>query len=177
MIVMAAQKKSKLKRFFLGSSAEKVVRRASLPVLLAHPGDHSDVFQKIICAIHLSPSSEQVIFSSIHLARILGREIEFLHVDNEGLGLKDIIDGVKELYLGDDLDEVQKKYSEHITQVREKVDDYLSHFDTIGLTMTVSVKSGVPEKVIHQIADNEPDILLVIGAHGHSGLIHDHLIG
>ena len=177
MIVMGANKKSKIEKFFLGSTAEKVVKKSSVPVLLNHPNDHSHKFKKILCAIDLSPSSEQVVKTAIKLARILDSEIEFLHVDKSGLGLKEVIDGIRVMYLGDDLDEVNRNYKEHINSLTKEVNTYLEQFDKQNLQSTVTVRTGNPESAIVDAALLEKDVLLVMGAHGHSGIIHDYIIG
>ena len=177
LIVMGAAKKAKLKKLFLGSTAEKIVRKSAVPVLLNHPNDHSKVFKKILCAVDLSPSSEQVIKTGIHLARILKHDIEFLHVDKNGIGFQEIADGIRGMYLGDNLEEVNDKYEKHIGDVRQQFERYMKHFDIADLDVTLSVKTGQPEDVIARSAEQEEDVLLLMGAHGHSGFIHDYIIG
>jgi nucleotide-binding universal stress UspA family protein len=57
LVVVGTHGRTGLRRFFLGSVAEKVARHAPCSVLAIHTGDIADAFRRVLCPVDFSESS------------------------------------------------------------------------------------------------------------------------
>jgi nucleotide-binding universal stress UspA family protein len=85
LIVMGTHGRSGFKRLFLGSVAERVLRRASCPVITVPPKvpdavPARELFQRILCPIDFSPSSDASLQYAISLAQRANSDLIVMHV-------------------------------------------------------------------------------------------------
>jgi nucleotide-binding universal stress UspA family protein len=84
LIAMGTQGREGLERLLLGSVAERVVRRSSVPVLLVRQSVGevlpSDGFQHILVPVDGSAASNKAIWTANEIAVRLNAELDFLHV-------------------------------------------------------------------------------------------------
>jgi nucleotide-binding universal stress UspA family protein len=80
LLAMATHGRAGLRRAFLGSTAEDVLRRARIPVLLNRPGGGVGDWTKIVLALDGSPLAEDVLQDVEPLALALKATVHVLHV-------------------------------------------------------------------------------------------------
>lgn len=86
LIVMTTHGRGPLSRSFLGSVADELVRRCSIPVLLVRPQEalpdlHKEPsMTKVLVPLDRSPTSLQILGRAIQLGSALGASYIFLHV-------------------------------------------------------------------------------------------------
>jgi nucleotide-binding universal stress UspA family protein len=91
LVVLGAGKRSKLSRLLLGSTAERVVREARVPVWLVPPGVFVEDVKSVVCAVDASPSAHAAMALTIQLCRTFVSRLELLTVippNEQGLDLK-----------------------------------------------------------------------------------------
>jgi len=83
LIVMGTHGASLFEHLLLGSVAEKVLRRASCPVLTVPPRAHATArlpFKRVLCAVDFSEWSTAAVELASSLARESSADLELLHV-------------------------------------------------------------------------------------------------
>lgn len=85
LIVMGTHGASGFERWLIGSVTEKVLRKASCPVLVVPrradaPSGAPIVFRRILCAVDFSPCSEKAVTYALSLAQEAGGALTFVHV-------------------------------------------------------------------------------------------------
>jgi nucleotide-binding universal stress UspA family protein len=80
MIVLGAGEKSTLDRVLLGSVAEAVSRRASLPVWIVRPAVEARSLKTVLCAVDGSPAGRAALSGAVELARAAGAKLVTLAV-------------------------------------------------------------------------------------------------
>lgn len=85
LVVMATHGRGGLRRLWLGSVADYVVRHVSVPVLLVHPDRtaglrEAPATRRILVALDLSKDSEAILEPAIQLARTTGAALTLVHV-------------------------------------------------------------------------------------------------
>ncbi|MFD1641949.1 universal stress protein [Halohasta litorea] len=160
LIVMGTHGRSGLKRFVLGSVAEKVLRTTSVPVLLVPP--------------QASVDGVEVEYSEILLPTD-GSEAAETAVD-WGLTLADIYDGtVHSIYSVDTarfageggmmvlFDALEETGQAALDSIRKRAHD-------AGIGVTAELGTGPPARVIGSYSEDHEVDLIVMGTHGRSGL-------
>jgi nucleotide-binding universal stress UspA family protein len=86
LIVMATHGRGPLSRFWLGSVADQLVRRSSVPILLVHPGEgvpdlaSNPVPSKCLIPLDGSKLAEQILEPATALGRVMGADYTLLRV-------------------------------------------------------------------------------------------------
>ncbi len=81
LIAMSSHGRTGLTRLLMGSVAEKVVRRADVPVLVWHPGAKAAAtIRRIAVALDGSEISEEMLPEAVMLARALGATLDVVRV-------------------------------------------------------------------------------------------------
>jgi nucleotide-binding universal stress UspA family protein len=86
LIIMTSHGRGPVSRAFLGSVADEVVRRVSIPVIVVRPreatapGIGDAVVRQLLVAMDLSPLSEQIIGPVLAVAKCTGATVTLLHV-------------------------------------------------------------------------------------------------
>ena len=80
MIVMGARGVSQIERLLLGSTADRVLRRATCPVLIVHGQFHTPKIRRILVPTDFGEFSAHALGQAIDLARHMQAEIDLFHV-------------------------------------------------------------------------------------------------
>ena len=162
-IVVGVSNRSVVDRLFAGSTAEKLVRLSPWPVYLRHPDDSSEI-ESIFCAVDFSAHAQRTLKNAVDLARALGAELHVLHVDRPPWD-----------YPGTSFSICVDPRPTDKTP-REELDAFVAAINTNGVKVTTHVAKGRPEEGIEESVKALRPGLLVLGKHGHGGII-DRVIG
>jgi nucleotide-binding universal stress UspA family protein len=86
LIVMTTHGRGPLSRFWLGSVADDLVRRAPVPVLLVRPQEtasdltHEPAFRHVFVPLDGSPLAEQVLEPAVAVGQLLGADVTLLRI-------------------------------------------------------------------------------------------------
>lgn len=85
LIIMGTHGRTGVRRLFMGSVAEKVVRRAGCPVLCVKPAasgepERAPTWRRLLCPVDFSDTSHRALLAAVDLARRLNVELFVLHV-------------------------------------------------------------------------------------------------
>ncbi len=154
LIVTGTLGRTGVSRFFLGSVAENVMRRAHCPVWVERPSEPSvrDVERMVVCT-DLSPLSEAGIALAASLATELGSAVEIVYaLEPPYRGLS--IDARREA-----TEALRQRLSELAT----------THFEGTAPRVTIVEGANVVDGITAHASRTSPD-LLVLATHGRTGL-------
>jgi nucleotide-binding universal stress UspA family protein len=159
LVVVGSQGSSGLPRFVLGSVAERVVRLSPVPVLTVHPSDEApmpgsvaDRIGRIVAPTDLSEASQRGVDAAVTLALALGGLLTLVCVCPPPPRFHDDAASRAEAEVRRNLDEV-------VARVRVRLPG------AEGV-----VRAGTPWKSILDVAKERQANLIVLSAHGRSGL-------
>lgn len=162
-IVLGATGSGHVANILLGSTAEKVVRQASAPVLVVPP-DAPEVpaWTSILAPVdYNAPDSDEALREAIALARDFNAHLHVLHafsLPTQGLGLLD------QQATPETLDALEQ-------QRWHELRAYLDEFDFEGIEHSEYLRLGSPFSAISRLLEDVEGIdLICIGTRGHHGL-------
>ncbi|MFO0809097.1 MAG: universal stress protein [Gemmataceae bacterium] len=170
LIVLSTHGRGALSRMWLGSVADQLIRRTTVPVLLVRPGEEPRPdavvaprgFRRILIALDGSTASEATIGPAVELGRPAGAEYTLLRVIEPIWGVSG--DGMAYLpsaYDGQLFDELVKQAEAQMNTVAERM-------RRDGLTVKTQVVVGeAPAPAILEAAKSAD--LTVLATHGRSG--------
>lgn len=163
LIVMSTHGRSGLSRWFLGSITEKVIQRASCPVLVVR---HDRPYRNVIVTLDGSELGEHALKPGIMLAEAFKAKLTFLHILEPTADVAEAAIarvGQIEPRLGVYLDE----------QLRQNAQTYLDGAATNCPVEkdTVVLKDNAAEGILRYVRNRDVD-LVVMATHGRSGLRH-----
>jgi len=163
LIVMGTHGRSGFDRFTLGSVAEKVVRKASCPVLTLPPGARrtpSEVaFRNILCPVDFSTYSERALDFAVSLAARVDGTVTALHV-------VEALDDEQELYRPDDIAELRRRQCQAAQTALQDV--IATHADAQRVKELIAL--GRPHREILRVAADQASDLIVIGVRGRGAI-------
>jgi nucleotide-binding universal stress UspA family protein len=166
LIVVGTHGRTGIKRFFLGSVAERVVRLAKIPVLVARAADGSSAggFTNILVPTDFSTSAE----AALELAQALAGEdavIRLIHawqLPAMSAAYMAPIKAAEDLF-----SDVRASIQASIEKTGEQIIE--GHVDG-GANMMFEAEEGAPSHVIQEaIARHQPDVV-ILGSHGRRGV-------
>ncbi len=161
LIVVGTKSTHGAARLLLGSTAEKVVRKAPLPVLVAKtelPAEPS----VIIVPIDFSPNTKRAAEEAVALARRWKARVEFVHV----------IEPITQTYVWPAEPAAIPMFPVEPADLDGEWDHFLSDLDLDGIgTSKLTLKGRAPETIVETAAAKRAD-LIIIGTHGYGGLMH-----
>ncbi len=156
LVVMTTHGRGGLSRFWLGSVADRLLRRIATPVLLLRPGSTSPPgqFHCVLIALDGSPRSEASIAPALPLARTTaGTRLVLAHV----------LEPTPTLLGPAWVEEECRRITEHFEQLANRL-------RMRGYTATVRVVTGEGTAArIHALARLEGADLIVVGTHAARG--------
>jgi nucleotide-binding universal stress UspA family protein len=167
LIVTGTHGHTGLKRFFLGSVAEKVVRLAETNVLVSRPpaagGTHTELFQRILVPTDFSDASEKALLLAIALAAP-GATIELFHAWHYPSGTH------AHHALPDDEDSpLLGLRREIIAAANEHGARWATSHATGDLTLRFVQDYGPAAAAVQDKLEAEPFELVAMGTHGRRG--------
>lgn len=165
LLVVGTHGRSGFERFVLGSVTEKLLRKATCPVLTvpAHSGDAVPVpplFKRIVCAIDFSDCSMRALEYATSLAQEADARLTVVHVfDLEGALRPEWRETLTSPSLRRALAAFENDRLERLARaVPATVDDYC--------TVETVMPRGTPYREILRLADERQAELIVMGIHG-----------
>ncbi|MFI5177059.1 MAG: universal stress protein [Vicinamibacterales bacterium] len=162
LVVMGTHGRSGFERLLLGSVTERVLRKASCPVLTVPPGsaeapERPAPFRKILCPLDFSPASLNALRYALSLAEESGGQLVLLHVLDWPLDRPDPSGAGVELHA-----HRRHLQDEALQELRVAVPDEARTW----CTATELVGIGKPYDVILGTARERDADLIVMGVHG-----------
>lgn len=145
LIMIGLGEKPTLERLFVGSTAERVMRRAKTPVWLVRPGRGHTTLERLLVAVDDSQPARAAMNAAVFLARSYTAELGLLTVvPSEGGGRKAVDP--------------------------RRLENCVKEFDLHMLKVHSLVEEGEVNEGILRGAANDKCQLLVIGSEGRTGL-------
>jgi nucleotide-binding universal stress UspA family protein len=167
LVVMATHGRSGLKRWFLGSVAEKVLRGASNSTLLIRANEETTTSDqvtpsRIIVPLDGSKLAEGILPTVVELAKALKLKVVLLRaysVQPLAYGYKDFLHSPKEIE----------------AELKKATTSYLDHWvellKSAGIAdVVLSISNGQAAEVIIELAKEAPHSLIAMCTHGRSGV-------
>jgi nucleotide-binding universal stress UspA family protein len=166
LLVMGTHGRSGFEHLLLGSVTEKVLRRASCPVLTvgnvpAHPRK-GPLFRRIVCAADLTAASEHTLEMALSLAGENDARITLLHVVESVPG-----EGETEARLYLAVPEIGPLRRELLDQARARLQKAVPDAVRDFCEVNERVKAGTAWREILAAAEDLDADLIVMGAHAH----------
>lgn len=169
VVVMGTHGRSGIKRFFLGSVAERILRHSSVPVLTVAPAGEgyrdAPVYRKILATYDFSEHSNNSAIQAHELAQRYGAKLEVLYVVEQE---------VHPGYLDEWRISVQGEMPHILEKARTSFADLLGGSGLSAVTFRVEVGRGdgrVHRDITEFAVQTEAD-LIVMGTYGLSGVEH-----
>jgi nucleotide-binding universal stress UspA family protein len=169
LITMATHGRSGLNRFLLGSVAEKVLRGAANPLLLARATETASaegeaIFNTLIVPLDGSEVAESVLPAAADMAKRLGLEVVLFRAYHIPYNA----------YAGDE-GFYAVNFDELIASVRDEANEYLekkvADMKTRGVEkVSALTKEGFAGDEIIALGRNTPNGLIAMSSHGRSGM-------
>jgi len=159
LVVMGTHGRTGIKHLALGSLAEKIVRHAPTPVLVAkrHPPETAG---RILVPIDFSEFSEEALKNAMPLAKLMSASIDLLHVVSTADVL--LLDPSR-LLIQLDMKALKSKALDRLGEIASKYTE---------ADINLHVEVGVPAESIVRVADMMKSGLIVIPTHGLTGMHH-----
>ena len=166
LVVAGARGESTLMDLFLGSTASRLLRVTTCPVLIVRkPAD--EPYRKVLAAVDLSPVSAVVVSHALSLAG--GARVEMLHV------------------LGSEVEQrlrkakfVEVDVTDWLTRLRseaeKKLEALLAPIENSAAVGRLVLPGFSPAVICQCIEEGHAD-LVVLGRHGHGGGLQEWLLG
>lgn len=161
LLVIGKTGASALERILLGSTAERLLRHADVPVLLVRP-DKEPGFQKILVPVDFSELSQMALKEAFALAIYEGASLEVLHIVE--FGTLPLPAGVGAFEEALNLPLVMQD------QAREEMARFIADFDFGDIHVHTHLTVGAPDQEITRYAEENSCDLIVMGSVGRTGL-------
>ncbi len=163
MIVMGTHGRGGFERFWLGSVAEKVLRKASCPVWTVPPPAVTPatfLFKRLLCPVDFSDSSLAALRYALSIAKESDAHLTLLYISDWPPENELLIERL-------DTPELRAAVEE---EARDRFAPLITDEVRTWCKPEVKVAFGKAYRQILEHADNEGSDLIVMGARGHHGL-------
>lgn len=164
LIVLSTRGRTGWERALLGSTAERVIRHAPCPVLLARPTSRKKVdlkLQKIVVPVDFSPCSARGLRYAIDLAKLFKARLSLINVTQLHHDLPSAV-----IYS----DTALNRWAAEVAEAH--LVDLVNETDFEGVKFETVHKSGSPARKVCRHAAKEGADLIVTSTHGRTGLSH-----
>jgi len=142
-------------KFQVGTTAYKLMRKATKPVWLAKSGSKASI-NKILCPVDLSEHSHRALKNAIHLSRDFKAELIVIHVVHQ----------LSTSYLGIKKKTKPEDYEAYQLKNKIEFDEFFQGLDFYNVTWQKIIKEGEPQKEIVKAALENKCDLVIMGAVG-----------
>jgi nucleotide-binding universal stress UspA family protein len=166
LIVMGTHGRTGINRWFVGSVAEGVLRRAPSPVMVVPPHDKvptsTVAFKHILCAIDFSDSSLAALRWALSLAEEADAHLWLLHTIEVPPELQ-----VSAAVTGDEIEELNASArADALSRLRSLIPEEAARFCSIE---TATTTGEAAHAILKFAVEHETD-LIVMGAQGHGAV-------
>lgn len=160
LIVIGAHGDHRLKDDVFGTTAQKLARKASIPLLVVKQPAQAP-YRRILAATDFSAASRQALEVALHIAP--QAEIDLLHVYGTW--------GENRLSMAGGGPQDRMNYRRQMeSSTSKRLQDWLEHIDLRGRHTNLHIRQGHPATVISEMASERQSELVVMGTTGRSGL-------
>jgi len=171
LIVMATHGRSGFAHVLLGSVTEKVIQKASCPVLVTKKPKHADLnkllFNNILVPTDFSDGSQKAMEYAVALARQYNARINLMHALEVRFHPAYYAAGVESIFQLD---------PDIIPRVKTRLEAFMQSFDFSDIEIATTVTEGNSHTQIIKQAQEQKHDLIVMSTRGHDE-IADYLIG
>lgn len=161
LIILGAHRKRRLLDMFIGTTAERVIRRGLRPTLMVH-GEAVAPWRHVMLAVDMSEASLQAVRQVQALGVLDGAKVTLVHafdpVARFSMSYTGMDDGRLRTYIDDARAEATRALRTFLQQVELE-----------AAARTVLVEGNAPQAIAKAVADRGAD-LLVVGTKGASGI-------
>jgi nucleotide-binding universal stress UspA family protein len=163
LVITGSREKSALRRWLLGSTAEHVVRRAEMSVLVARAGDPDRGFGRIVVGTDFSEGSALALARAVELAQP-GATINLVHCLHHPMFRP--VPGVDPV-LADDY----KTFLEQlVTDAKARCEEQVRAYASAPVQFAYHVVEDQPREAVCDLAEKVHADLVAVGSHGRRGL-------
>lgn len=159
LVVLGATGQSRLTSFLLGSTAEQVIRRVDVPVLVVHNEAEAETFERIVAPVDFTECSRHSLEQARDVAREDDAELVLLHA----YMLPVTESTFTPAQLPPEAIETYEKQRE------ERLDELTDAIDLEGVTWRRRLDVGSPHNAIVDAVEDEEADLVAMGTHGRRG--------
>lgn len=145
LVVMGTEGASGLKKFFIGSHTEKIVRASAVPVMAVHGPFHMNQVKNIIFPTSMELNQKPLVEQIKTLQALFGAVIHLLYINGFPFSL------------------------ESDEEAERKLEEYALFYDLKDYTVHVSRGLNVQQGIL-KYARRIPGSIIAMGTHGHKGL-------
>jgi len=178
LVVMTTHARGAVGRFWLGSTADELVRELPMPVLLNHPGEQTldlktdRTLNNVLIPLDGTPLAEQILEPATALARLYGAGLTLLRVVRPlvptsvpvGMGTFSEV----ALHMAEDVDKLQKQLEDEAGTYLENIAKKL-RAESFSVTCRLAVADQPGVGVLKEAAAERAD-LIALETHGRRGL-------
>ena len=175
IIAMATHGMTGMKRWLLGSVANKIVRMAANPVLLVRPSEKGNPprpikFKTLLVPLDGSALAEKVFPHVIALAKTLDLEVDLVRVYSIPVETYTVGDGLYMDVLSQERETIRKEAVEYLDGKTQGL-----QAEGLGRVVPIALEGDAAGELI-DLATKTPDCLIAMSTHGRSG-IHRWFLG
>lgn len=163
LLVTGTRGKTGLAHLLLGSTAERIVQRASCPVLAVHPGDPDPETppRTILVPTDFSEDAEVALKAADRILHCLSGDARLVLLNVYDLHLEYGAYGTAAAYF---------EFSEELSQaLSARLEEIAAHWQRPGLTIEIRLAQGLASQTIVEEAQKLGADLIAMGTHGRSG--------
>lgn len=158
LVIIGSNEKKKMSKFKLGLISEQIIRESDVPVLLVN-ADQKSLFNHILCPVDFSEPSKRALNNAILFARKYNSKLHILNV------YEPIVHVSKRINV-----DLEEENAIRFKNAKNEMKTFIKEFDLEGVDHKIEIKSGKADKnILNTIKRHQID-LLIIGAHGRTGL-------
>jgi nucleotide-binding universal stress UspA family protein len=168
IIVMTTHGRGSVGRIIHGSTADRVARHATVPVLLLRPGAQATGPERIVVPVDGSPNAEDALPVAAALAKARSipvrvvRVVDITEVVRERRTDRSIIDApILDTTFDESREEVESATSRHLSAI-------VAPLEAQGIMVTTQVEAGTPTQVLLDLV--QPSDLIVMTSRGQGGV-------
>lgn len=163
LVITGSRDKSAIRRWLLGSTAEHVVRRAEMSVLVARAGDPDRGFGRIVVGSDFTPGSDVALARAVELAQP-GASIDLVHCMNHPMFRP--VPGVDPV-----LAEDYKSFHEQlVADANARCAEVVRDHALANVQFRFHVVEDQPREAVCDLAEKVHADLVAVGSHGRRGL-------
>ena len=168
LIVIGSHRRSLLRDVFTGTTAERVIRRGSRPVLMVNKPPAAP-YRRVLVAVDLSAASAHALEVARRLGLFAGAHVLVFHAFDamlSSLGTANISE-----------DKIQQHLADASSTAKRDVEAFLEDMALADVSYSIVVREGRPVTAIKNAVEELGADLVVLGTRGRTGGIAKFVLG
>lgn len=167
LIVLGRHGRRPIRDMFIGTTADRVIRKGDVPALVVNAEPES-AYQRPIIATDLEDASVRIFELAVRVVGSAKEQIHVVHAFNvpfEGLATSPLTIPEKSEY--------RRFFKE---RALAKMAEFMSRYESAGFEWRTTIRAGDPRLIVPAEAARRRADLIALGTHGRSGVAHS-LVG